>query len=182
MRGPCRNTYADLCRLLQLLPADAQTIADDLGLKRHSIYVWLRQLLAGGVITSTPKRGKNGSVMFHLMDGPKFERSGTEHVSRVNCTFIAAWDALVRRHTTLTLSTKIGVGHRQTCEIVRAMHDHGLIRVAGWELRVQNLTAIYDRIPGADAPRPPRKPREYVNSEHWARSRARAERRPEAAA
>jgi hypothetical protein len=154
-----------------MLPADSQQIAEQLGVSRSLARKWLRHLRAGGVISFRSKVGQQGCRRAVLRASTAFERAGCSGAPAIVSRFISAWDALASRQTTATLSCRIGVGRRTGMEIVAAMRAAGLVRIAGWQMRGPNPTAVYDRLDGADAPRPERKSRHSVNADHWAKRR-----------
>lgn len=165
------NVYAGLSQLLAMLPADSQQIADRLGSNRMTVRKWLRQLRAGGVVTFGAKHGRNGSRVVHLKPSTPFQPTGDRGAGTVG-RFIDTWHAMVSRHTTATLAAELEASTRTACTIVMHMREHGLLRIAAWQVNGKTVTPAYDRLSGSDAPRPATKPREEVNAVYWRKYRA----------
>jgi len=162
--------YERLARALTLLPATGQDIADDLGVTRKAVQVWLRYLRSEGIVAYGTIRGREGRV-YVRGTGVTFPRATDPWLAHGVIRFAAAWAALSRRCTTDDLADAVGTTRRAASEIARAMRDHRLIRVAAWEMRHQCVTPVYDRLPCPDVPRPARAPRTEVNARCWAKRR-----------
>lgn len=163
------NVYAGLSQMLAMLPANSQQIADATGLQILTVRKWLRQLRAGGVITFGRKVGNHGSRQNLLQPSKPYTSGGAERHADTVRRFIKSWDAMVSRNTTATLAAALEVDQRTAVSIIKHMRDAGLIRIAGWQTNGQTVTPVYDRLSGSDAPRPDRKPRSEINSDHWQR-------------
>lgn len=166
------NVYSGLSQLLAMLPADSQQIADATGAKVLTVRKWLRQLRAGGVVTFGHKAGNHGARLVHLLPSKPYAPGGKERQAATVARFIEAWNAMVARHTTATLAAELDVVSRTACTIVKHMREHGLLRIAAWQVNGKTVTPVYDRLSGSDAPRPERKDRSEVNAVYWAKYRA----------
>lgn len=164
--------YGWLAHVVMSLPEPSADIAERLGVASTTVAEWLRQLRAEGVVVRGPNRGGK-PVVWTRQDAKPFDRKACDacyHVAR----FAAAWRELARRrHTAASLATALGLSLRSAHTIIEQMHDQRAIRIAGWEIHGQTPTAQWDRMQGADAPRPPRVDKVEINRRHWAARKAR---------
>jgi DNA-binding transcriptional ArsR family regulator len=164
--------YVSLSHMLSLLPASTGELGEALGYPPRTVSNWLRELAAAGLVARGEYRQREGRVYVRT-DGPRFERAGWRYESAGLQRFIVAWHALRTRHSTDTLAAVLGTHRRTSSEILRSMHEFGLVKVSGWQVRHKTLMALYDRLPRPrDVPRPPRVPRQDSNATYWARRKA----------
>lgn len=173
--------YLRLSRLIAMLPATNKAIAADLGVSRSVVGVWLRDLRARGLIGVGEMIAREGRV---YVPGPSrpYSRHSTERRARGIALFCDAWDALSARQTTDDLAEALGLHRRTATDMLRSMRLHGLVRIAGWEMRHQTLAPVYDRLPAPDVPRPARRDRVTTNAAYWARRRDRLQAQQQGAA
>lgn len=163
--------YANLARLLARLPATTGALSVELGVRQRTVCHWLRELAASGIVARGEFRQRDGRLWV-LSEARVLPRVGWRYACHGLERFARAYLALQRRQTTDSLAERLGVHRRTASDIVLHMRRAGLVRVAGWELRRQNLTPVYDRLVQArDAARPARVPREVSNAAYWQRRR-----------
>lgn len=163
--------YGRLSRMLAMLPATTEQIADELDVARGSVCKWARHLRAEGLIGYGPMVQRHGRTLV-VGNGRRFELARRE-ASEAVAKFCRAWHMLATRHSTDDVAAAFGMRRRTVSEMLREMRTAGLIRVCGYELRGQTYAPIFDRLPAPDVSRPGREPRSDVNARYWAARRER---------
>lgn len=172
--------YRRLARLMAMLPATSKDIAEEMGVTQRGLGLWTRHLRAEGIVDYGPMRQREGRLIVPG-NGRRYTLATIEASAGVR-TWCRAWHALASRQTSDSLAAAIGVHRRTASDLLRQLRLNGLIRVGGWELRVQTYSPVWDRLPALDVPKPAREPRVEVNARFWAARRERMASGPESRA
>lgn len=161
--------YDRLARTLAMLPALGSDMADELGIDRERMGRYLRFLHAEGVVKGAeiiPHRGR----MYETGTLQRFERTCCEQPPAPLLKFCAVWHRLHRRQTVAQVAQALDLTEYLATRIVGSMHRHRVARISGWQDSERGPVAIFDLLPGSDAPRP-MKSRAEINAAHWQRRR-----------
>lgn len=162
--------YGRLAQALAMMPATRREIAAALDVSADQVGVWLQDLRAAGIV----RRGvwiAGEGVVWHFEAGSPFPRAVSRPISTV-VRFVAAWRLLSSRQTSTSMAAALSVSQRTASDIIGSLREHGLVRIAGWEIRgCGTYTPAWDRLCAADAPRPAADSRTVTNARYWARRR-----------
>lgn len=164
------GNYLPPAQMLARLPATMNELSEALGRDRAQISMWLQQFWALGTIS----RSRDGAqFVWSLEPSTPHQRAGRSYTNVLRVA--KALEAARRRVSLHQIADSCGVKERQALIIVKAIRQAGgLLRIAGWENHSTALAPIYDRVRGADAPRPAPKTRLERDTEYRLRKRARA--------
>lgn len=161
--------YGRLAQALAMMPATRREIAAELEVSADQVGVWLQDLRAAGIVRPGRWVAREG-VTWHFEAGRPFPRTVRRPIGTV-VRFVAAWRLLASRQTSSSLASALGASQRTASDIIGSLREHGLVRIAGWEIHGHAYTPAWDRLPAADVPRPQRDSRAVTNARYWARRR-----------
>ncbi len=171
-RPKATMVYRRCARLVAMLPATSEQIAEALDLCEQTTGVWLRELRALGVIAPISYVQRKGR-MYGPGDGKRRNIQQYDKPASGIYRFADALDALKTRRTVADLAQAIDVHPRVASEIVLALKANKLIRVCGWITNKNTAAPIYDRLPVSDVPKPERMTKQQTNARYWSKYSAR---------
>lgn len=148
-----RSTHYKLSKLMQSLPASAQSLADIIGVEAESVRVWLRHMRAAGIV-GVDGIDEHGRIVWVQGTGVGYNRTSAKAAPEVLSLFISAWRRTASRTSPLELAAHLGKSYQTACRIIYAMRLAGVLRIAGWRRANNAPYCIYDRLPAPDVPRP----------------------------